>query len=87
MTILHGEEDSVQSFNHVMAAKRPNSNGRLLALPVYYNDHNDLSPRARLFPYSSMESLKGMTKTMSIHRRQKVQFQYIYIYIYIYNNI
>ena len=87
MTLLHGEEDSIKSFNNVMAAKRINTHGRLLALPVRYNDHNDLNPRAKLFPYSSMESLKGMTKTMSIHRRQKVQFQYdtvsAYIYIYI----
>ena len=77
MTILHGEEDSVQSFNNVMAAKRSNSNGRLLARPVCYNDHNDLSPQAKLFPYSSMESLKGMTKTMSIHRRQKLSLIHI----------
>ena len=83
MTLLHGEGDSVQSFNNVMGATRPNSNGRLLALPVTYNDHKDPNLRAKLFPYSSMESLKGMTKTMSIHRRQKVNFQYVYMYLYL----
>ena len=51
-----------------------NDSGAILAPCNELKDDSILNPQTRwnITPYNQMESIKGMTKTMSIHRRKKV---------------
>ena len=58
----------------VIATNTKKNSGALLRPTNELNDELDLNPPTRwnITPYNQMESIKGMTKTMSIHRRKKV---------------
>ena len=58
----------------VIATNTKRNSGVLLRPNNDLNDELDLNPPTRwnITPYNQMESIKGMTKTMSIHRRKKV---------------
>ena len=86
MTLFDGDKESsnvLYSRDNVTTENLTKRTRVSVPLSKIDNDHLVLKSPTRPFSYNSMESVKGMTKTMSIHRRKKVLFYMIYIYIYI----
>ena len=73
MTSFDGDNNSLNDSINPVTSSRIKLRIKT-SIPSFDKLRNDLvlKPQPRQIPYNQMESIKGMTKTMSIHRQKKV---------------